>query len=82
MKELAWWWTLENAPAAIANKLPGAEISVAGGGGHFQISVVSAEFAGKSRLECQRLVLTAIKHLMGGDGAPVHAIDSLATRVP
>jgi len=39
-------------------------------------------FAGKSRLESQRLVLGSIKHLMAGDLAPVHAVDRLGTRTP
>ena len=31
-------------------------------------------------LESQRLVLGSIKHLMAGDLAPVHAVDSIVTR--
>jgi stress-induced morphogen len=44
--------------------------------------VVSTVFAGKSMLESQRLVLSAIKHLINGERAPVHAVDALTTRVP
>lgn len=67
--------------AAILEKIPDAQIEVAGGGGgHFTLQVVSPVFAGKNLLESQRLVLGAISHLMKGDGAPVHAIDSLKTR--
>jgi acid stress-induced BolA-like protein IbaG/YrbA len=39
-------------------------------------------FAGKNMLESQRLVYSAITHLMAGDMAPVHAVDSLKTRTP
>jgi len=53
-----------------------------GGGGHFTIVVTSPVFAGKSRVESQRLVLSAIAHLMRGDRAPAHAVDSLRTLVP
>jgi acid stress-induced BolA-like protein IbaG/YrbA len=67
---------------AILDKLPGAEVQVSGGGGHFSIVVVSPEFAGKSMLAQQRLVYGAIAHLMAGDRAPVHAVDSLRTLVP
>jgi acid stress-induced BolA-like protein IbaG/YrbA len=67
---------------AITGKLAGAEIEVAGGGGHYTIAVVSRDFAGKSMLESQRLVYAAIAHLMKGDAAPVHAVDSLRTRAP
>lgn len=66
---------------AIEEKIPGALVEVEGGGGHFTIAVTSAVFEGKSRLESQRLVLTSIAHLMAGDGAPVHAVDKLTTRV-
>jgi acid stress-induced BolA-like protein IbaG/YrbA len=67
---------------AILERIPDAKVVVTGGGGHFQIDVESAVFAGKSRLESQRLVLGAIKHLMAGDAAPVHAVDTLTTRTP
>jgi acid stress-induced BolA-like protein IbaG/YrbA len=73
---------LEAIRDAIRGKLDGAEIEVAGGGGHYTIAVVSPAFAGKSMLESQRLVYAAIAHLMKGDGAPVHAVDSLRTRTP
>lgn len=52
-----------------------AVVEVAGGGGHFTLSVVSPVFAGQSMLNQQRLVLGAITHLMKGDRAPVHAVD-------
>ena len=67
---------------AIEQAIPGAQASVTGGGGHFSIEVVSAAFAGKGMLESQRLVYSAIAHLMKGDLAPVHAVDTLKTRVP
>ena len=44
--------------------------------------MVSTAFAGKSMLESQRLVLSAIKHLLAGERAPVHAVDVLTTRTP
>jgi acid stress-induced BolA-like protein IbaG/YrbA len=67
---------------AIAAAIPGADIDVHGGGGHFSITVTSPVFAGKNRVESQRLVYSAIAHLMAGDRAPVHAVDSLRTLVP
>jgi len=63
-------------------KIPGAVVSVSGGGGHYKIEVVSPVFAGKSMLESQRLVLSAIKHLINGTAPPVHAVDALVTRTP
>ena len=65
---------------AIAAKIPGADVNVQGGGGHFTIDVTSDAFAGKSMLESQRMVYGAIAHLMKGDRAPVHAVDALKTR--
>ncbi len=67
---------------AIERQLPNSQAEVNGGGGHFSIEVTSPAFAGKSTLESQRLVYGAIAHLMKGDAAPVHAVDSLKTRTP
>jgi acid stress-induced BolA-like protein IbaG/YrbA len=67
---------------AIGAKLPGAEVEVSGGGGHYSIGVTSAAFSGKSMLENQRLVYGAITHLMSGNQPPIHAVDKLTTRTP
>ena len=67
---------------AIQARMPGAVTHVTGGGGHYSIDVTSPLFEGKSKLESQRLVYGAITHLMSGDMAPVHAVDSLKTRTP
>ena len=67
---------------AVRAAIPGSEVAVQGGGGHFIIQVISAEFAGKSRLAKQRLVLNSIKHLMAGPAAPVHAVDKIIALTP
>jgi acid stress-induced BolA-like protein IbaG/YrbA len=67
---------------AIETAIPESQATVAGSGGHFTIEVVSSAFAGKGMLESQRLVYSAIAHLMKGDAPPVHAVDSLKTRTP
>lgn len=67
---------------AVEAAIPESTVMVAGGGGHFEIDVTSAAFGGKSMLQKQRMVLSAIKHLMAGDRAPVHAVDSIKTHVP
>lgn len=73
----------EQIAAAIREKLEGSEVAVTQNkGGHYSIDVVSKEFEGKNMLQSQRLVLSAVSHLMKGDGAPLHAVDSLKTRVP
>jgi acid stress-induced BolA-like protein IbaG/YrbA len=67
---------------AIRQAIPDGNVQVTGGGGHFSIEVTSSVFSGKNPVQSQRLVYGAIKHLMAGDKAPVHAIDKLTTRVP
>lgn len=68
---------------AVASQLPDAAIEVTiGSPGHYSLAVTSAEFAGKTPVAKQRLVYSAIRHLMAGDSAPVHAIDKLITRDP
>ena len=67
---------------AIERQVPDSQAEVTGAGGHFSIVVTSPVFAGKSMLESQRLVYSAIAHLMKGDAPPVHAVDSLKTRTP
>ena len=68
---------------AILKAIPDANVMVTpGSAGHFKLEVTSAVFADKTMLQSQRLVYSAIKALMAGDRAPVHAIDSLTTRTP
>ena len=67
---------------AIEKEIPDAQAEVSGAGGHFSIEVVSSAFEGKNMLASQRLVYSAIAHLMKGETAPVHAVDSLKTRTP
>jgi stress-induced morphogen len=59
-----------------------AEVFDGNGGGHFRLRVTSTAFDGKSLLNKQRMVLSAIKHLMAGDMAPVHAVDKIETVIP
>jgi acid stress-induced BolA-like protein IbaG/YrbA len=67
---------------AIVTAIPDAKVDATGGGGHYSIDVVSRAFEGKGRVDAQRLVYSAIAHLMAGATPPVHAVDSLKTRVP
>mgnify|MGYP000592350245 FL=1 len=68
--------------AAIVRDIPDAVVQVQGSGGHFVIEVTSTVFEGKSLLNKQRVVYRAIKELMAGDAAPVHAIDQMKTHTP
>jgi stress-induced morphogen len=68
---------------AIVAAIPDAQVTAtANSPGHYQLDVVSPVFAGKSMVQQQQVVYGAIKELMAGDQAPVHAIDRLKTRVP
>ncbi len=62
--------------------LPEATATVSGGGGHYEIEVTSPVFDGKRVLARQRLVYAAIKELMAGDAAPLHAIDRMVCNTP
>ena len=73
---------IEAMRRAIAARLPEAEIDVAGGAGHYTVTVVCASFEGKGMVECHRLVYEALAPLMSGPEAPVHAIDRLHTSTP
>jgi len=70
------------AQARIEAAIPGAEVRVTGGGGHFEIHVVSEAFAGKRIVQKQRMVYMAIKELMAGDNAPMHAVDRMVCETP
>ncbi len=67
---------------AILGAIPDAGIDVMPNSpGHFEIRVTSKSFAGQTMVQQQQRVYAAIKHLMAGDAAPVHAIDRLRTSV-
>ncbi len=70
---------LDDIRTAIRSALADADVDVSGGGGHYSIAVRSSAFAGKNMVESHRLVYAAIAHLMKGDAAPLHAVDSLKT---
>jgi len=68
--------------AAVTAALPDAVVEVAGGGGHWSLTVTSAAFADRSTLANHKVVLGAIKHLMAGAAPPIHAVDALVTKLP
>ncbi len=72
---------VEQIREAIAAAIEGAEITIdPRGPGHFEITVVSGAFEGRSRVQQHQLVYGAITDLMSGSAAPVHAIDKLECR--
>ena len=67
---------------SIESAIPDATAEVAPGSpGHYELRVTAQGFEGKSMVQQQQLVYSAIKPLMQGDDAPVHAIDRLRTSV-
>ena len=70
---------LDQIRSSILEAIPDADVVASGGGGRYTIEVVSPVFEGKNRIQSQRRGLGSIAHLMKGDGAPVHAVDSLKT---
>jgi acid stress-induced BolA-like protein IbaG/YrbA len=71
---------LGHVRATIEAAIPGSRAEVAGGGGHYTITVIAAAFAGRPMLEQQRMVYSAITDLMKGNDAPIHAVDKLTTK--
>lgn len=66
--------------SSIVAAIPDARVEVLPGSpGHFELQVTSKAFEGESMVKQQQRVYAAIKDLMRGDAAPVHAIDQLRT---
>ena len=74
---------VDKIKTSIESAIQGAQVEVSfNSPGHFEIHVVSEQFAGKTLVKQQQLVYGAITPLMAGDQPPVHAVDRLETRVP
>ena len=68
----------------IRDAFPGAQVEVrdlAGDGNHYAATVIAEEFRGKSRVEQQRMVNQALKSILEGPDAPLHAL-ALQTSAP
>jgi len=69
----------ETVEGLIRSGIPGAEVTVSGDGRHFEAVVVSAEFAGKSLIQKQRMVMATVDdQIRSGE---LHAI-SIKTYTP
>ncbi len=55
----------------IEDGIPAAQVSVQGDGDHFEATIVSAEFEGKSKVQQHQIVYGALGDLMQG---AVHAL--------
>ena len=66
---------------AVVAAIKNAKVEVSGNGGYFSLRVESVMLNGKKTLEKQRMVYSALKELIAGNNAPVHAIDNLETLI-
>jgi stress-induced morphogen len=65
-------------------RFPDATIEIrdlAGDGNHYAATVIAEEFRGMNRVQQQRLVNQALKSLLDGSNAPLHAL-ALQTSAP
>ena len=62
----------EKVEALIRAGLPGAEVKVTGDGRHFEATVVSADFVGKSLIQKHRMVMETVKAEIASD--ELHAL--------
>ena len=68
----------------IRDALPGATVEIrdlAGDNNHFAATVVAEKFRGKNRVQQQRMVNQALKSILEGPNAPLHAL-ALQTSAP
>lgn len=69
----------ERVEELIRAGLPGAEVKVTGDGRHFEATVVSADFTGKSLVQKHRMVMETVKAEIASD--ELHAL-SIKTYTP
>lgn len=68
----------------IRDAFPGASVEVrdlAGDGNHYAATVIAEEFRGKNRVQQQRMVNQALKSILDGPDARLHAL-ALQTSAP
>ena len=68
----------------IVEAFPGAKVEIrdlAGDGNHYAATVVAEAFRGKNRVQQQRMVNQALKPILDGQNAPLHAL-ALQTSAP
>ena len=68
----------------IHQTFPDAEVKIddlAGDGNHYRATVIDEAFRGKNRVQQQRMVNEALKEILEGANAPLHAL-ALQTSAP
>ncbi|MEM9007306.1 MAG: BolA family transcriptional regulator [Cyanobacteria bacterium P01_F01_bin.86] len=74
--------TQEQIVTMIQAEMPGAEVKVndlTGGGDHFEVTVVSSQFAGRSLVQQHQLVYKSVQQAMSSEA--IHAL-ALKTYTP
>ena len=69
----------EQVQTIIQEKMPNARVKVVGDGEHFEAIIVSADFAGKTRVKQHQMVYGALQAEMASEA--IHAL-SLKTYTP
>ncbi len=70
----------ERIEALIKTGIPDARVKVAGDGRHFETSVVSEAFEGKSLIQRHRMILATVESLIASD--ELHALSITSSRTP
>ena len=68
----------------ILETFPNAQVEIqdlAGDNNHWAATVIDESFRGKNRVQQQRMVNAALKDILEGQNAPLHAL-ALTTRAP
>lgn len=60
--------------------IPGSQVSVTGDGRHFEASVVSDAFEGKSLIQRHRMILATVENQIASD--ELHALSITASKTP
>ena len=66
----------------IETAIPNAHVEVmTGGDRHYALKIISESFDNMTQVKQHQLVYSAIKDLMSGNDAPIHAIDKMDLRI-
>jgi acid stress-induced BolA-like protein IbaG/YrbA len=63
---------IEKVEELIRAGMPGAEVQVSGDGRHFEVTVISPDFAGKSLIQKHRMVMDTVKQQIASE--ELHAL--------
>ena len=70
----------EKIEELIKTGIPGSQVSVTGDGRHFEASVLSDAFEGKSLIQRHRMILATVENQIASD--ELHALSITAAKTP